>query len=549
MAGRSRRPHLSIPHRLAAAGLFALTLLGLTVGPAAAADFPARDSRYHNYAEMVADINAVEAAKPSIVWVFSIGKSYQGREIWMAKISDNVKADENEPEVLFDALHHAREHMTVEQALYLLHLLADNYNKDTTVTNLVNNRETLIIFMLNPDGGEYDLTCGGAHAPYCAWRKNRQPNCSGCQAGTDLNRNYGYRWACCGGSSGSTSSETYRGSSAFSATETKVFRDFVNGRVKNGVQQIKAHITFHTNGQLILWPYGYTRQDLPSDMSSIDFTTFVAMGRAMAKLNGYKAEQSSDLYITDGDQIDWLYGVHKIFSFTWELYPPETSTVWGDHYPADENIAPQTARNRGALLYFIDIAGCPYRAANPGLEKTYCGPFRDDFEILRGWTANPYGTDTATIGYWVQKGAEATSVGGTPMQLAKAYGGSRGIVTGDRAGSSASANDVDGITTIRSAPIALPSPVGSLTFRYYFAHDSKSSRDDSFQVLIESGGVRTPVFREGGNAFVDGAQWKKAGTPLTEWAGKTIRIVFVATDGGADSLVEAAVDDVQIEQP
>ena len=50
------------------------------------------------------------------------------------------------------------------------------------------------------------------------------------------------------------------------------------------------------------------------------------------------------LYITDGDQIDWLYGSQRIFSFTWELYPPETSTVWGDHYPPDETIATQTAR-------------------------------------------------------------------------------------------------------------------------------------------------------------------------------------------------------------
>ena len=348
MAGRNRRrPHLSIPHRLAAAGLFALTLLGATVGPAFAGNFPPKDSRYHTYSEMAAEIHAVAAAHPSIVQVFSIGKSYQGRELWAAKISDNVATDENEPEVLFDALHHAREHFTVEQALYLLHLLADNYGKDATITNLVNTREVYIIFMVNPDGGEYDLTCGGSHAPYCAWRKNRQPNCSGCQAGTDLNRNYDYRWGCCGGSSGSTSSETYRGPKAFSAPETRAMRDFVNSRVKNGIQQIRAHITFHTNGQLILWPYGHTKTDIPPDMSIDDHTAFVTMGKAMARLNGYKAEQSSDLYITDGDQIDWLYGRHRIFSYTWELYPPETSTVWGDHYPPDEQIAPQTARNRG----------------------------------------------------------------------------------------------------------------------------------------------------------------------------------------------------------
>ena len=549
MAGRNRRrPHLSIPHRLAAAGLFALTLLGATVGPAFAGNFPPKDSRYHTYSEMAAEIHAVAAAHPSIVQVFSIGKSYQGRQLWAAKISDNVATDENEPEVLFDALHHAREHFTVEQAMYLLHLLADNYGKDSTITNLVNTREVYIIFMVNPDGGEYDLTCGGSHAPYCAWRKNRQPNCSGCQAGTDLNRNYDYRWGCCGGSSGSTSSETYRGPKAFSAPETRAMRDFVNSRVKNGIQQIRAHITFHTNGQLILWPYGHTKTDIPPDMSIDDHTAFVTMGKAMARLNGYKAEQSSDLYITDGDQIDWLYGRHRIFSYTWELYPPETSTVWGDHYPPDEQIAPQTAHNRGALLYFLDIAGCPYRAI--GKEKTDCGPFRDDFEINRGWQFNPYGTDTAVRGTWAPRAPQPTAIGSTRLQLGAAYSGQLAMVTGGQADGSASANDLDGgSTTIRSAPIALPATVGSLTFRYYFAHGANSSKADLFQVYVDAGGVKTRVFREYGTAFADGARWVKAGTPLSRWAGQTVRLVFVATDGGPDSTVEAGLDDVKIEQP
>ncbi len=55
--------------------------------------------------------------------------------------------------------------------------------------------------MVNPDGGEYDLT----GSPYRAWRKNRQPNAGSSYVGTDLNRNYDYRWGCCGGSSGTRS--------------------------------------------------------------------------------------------------------------------------------------------------------------------------------------------------------------------------------------------------------------------------------------------------------------------------------------------------------
>ena len=350
MVGRHRRPRSRLNSQIvAAAAVLASVILASTAGPAAAGDFPPRDGAYHNFVELEADIKAVEAAKPAIVDVFIFGKSNQNRNIWAAKISDNVAVpwEENEPEIMFDALHHAREHLTVEQAIYTLHLLADNYGSDSAITNLVNNRVIWIVFALNPDGGEYDLTCGGSHAPYCAWRKNRQSNGSGKPIGTDLNRNYDYRWGCCGGSSGNPASITYRGAGPFSATETRVLRDFVNGRVRNGIQQIRAHVTFHTNGRLILWPYGYTRTDIPADMSVEDHNTFVAMGKAMASLNGYKPEQSSDLYITDGDQIDWMYGVHRIFSFTWELYPPETPSVWADHYPADERIAPETARNRG----------------------------------------------------------------------------------------------------------------------------------------------------------------------------------------------------------
>ena len=99
----------------------------------------------------------------------------------------------------------------------------------------------------------------------------------------------------------------------------------------------------------------------------------------MAATNGYTVRQSGDWYISDGDQIDWMYGRHRIFSFTVELYPPEGSTSLGGHYPPDEKIARQTARNRAALLYLIDLADCPYRAS--GTQVANCGPLYDDLEL------------------------------------------------------------------------------------------------------------------------------------------------------------------------
>ena len=328
--------------------------------------YPWFDARYHDYGEMVTAIRVAEIARPDLVQVFSIGTSYEGRDIWAAKISDNVTTDEPEPEVLVDALHHAREHLTVEQALYLLRTLVLDYDVDPAVRRLVDEREVFIVFALNPDGWAYDLTGG----PYIGWRKNREPNPGSPYVGVDLNRNYDYNWACCGGSSGNPAAWNYRGPGPFSATETRVLRDFVNSRVIDGRQQIGTHVTLHTNGELILYPYGYTRTDIPGDMAPDDQRTFVAMAGAMASMNGYRPMQSSDLYITDGDQIDWMYARHRIFSFTFELYPTEQVSSHADHEPPDEVIAAQTARNRGALLYLIDLAACPYAAS--GLAGTYC---------------------------------------------------------------------------------------------------------------------------------------------------------------------------------
>jgi carboxypeptidase T len=549
MQSPSRQPRLRVA---VAFGLGALLLAGLAPASVAAAspDFPAKDSRYHNFPEMVAEIQAAEAAYPELVDVFSIGQSHQGREIWAAKISDNVAVDENEPEIMFDALHHAREHMTVEQALYLLRTLTVDYATDPQVKMLVDSREVFIVFAVNPDGFEFDLTATtGTHAPYRAWRKNRQPNAGTTAVGTDLNRNYGYRWGCCRGSSGVKSAITYRGPAAFSAPETRAVRDFVASRVIDGRQQIKSHVTFHTNGELVLWPYGYTKTNLPADMTLDDYNALVAFGKGQAGRNGYKAQQSSDLYITDGDQIDWMYGAYRIFSYTWELYPPETATVWGDHYPPDERIAAQTARNRKALLFVIDVGACPYRWTNKA--KTHCGSLLDDLEVNRGWVVNPLGTDTATAGGWERGNPDAISRDQKMTQMGTTTSGVADLVTGRKVDGAASASDVDGgTTTVRSAPVVLEAAVGDLYFRYYLAHQLGSSAADAFRAYVEDGtGARTLVLEELGGPEADVAAWATARIPMSPWAGQTIRLVFEATDGDVDSLVEAGVDDVRIERP
>jgi hypothetical protein len=334
--------------------LLAQGLVPLSVQPL---DFPPVDSAYHNYAELQTVVHQIAAAHPDITRLYTSGLSLEGRGILAVKISDAPDGDDpTEPAVLFVALHHAREHLTVEMALEVIRLFTGGYGIDPALTNLVNTREIWVLPNVNPDGSEYDIG-GGV---YWWWRKNRRPNADG-SIGVDLNRNYGYRWGG-QGSSGLPADDTYRGPAPFSEPETQAVRDFVLAH-----PDISAAISFHTFGELILHPYGYTGVDLPPDMTLEDLYTFRALANQMAASNGYTPLQSSDLYITSGDTVDWLYGERGIFAFTFEMYP--TSSPPGFYPPADA-IEREVQRNHAAIAYLAAVADNPRKAIGMGGDVT-----------------------------------------------------------------------------------------------------------------------------------------------------------------------------------
>ena len=527
------------------AGLLGLAILlplaAAAPATAAAADFPAGKTGYHTYAEMVADVNAVVAAHPTIARKVAIGTSYQGRTIWAVKISDNVAVDENEPEVLFDGLTHADEHMGLEMTIKIMHWLTDGYGQYTRIRNIVNNREVWIILAVNPDGAEYDIANGKFHY----WRKNRQPNAGTSAIGTDINRNYGYMWGGGGRTSANPPAITYRGPFAFSTPEARNVRDFLASRVVNGRQQIRTGITFHEAGRLVMWPYGYTYTDIPSDMTVDDHRALAAIGKAMAATNGYKPEQASDLYISSGTTRDYEYGMYRIFTYTFEM-----SVV---DYPDDSLIHPETWRNREAVLSLIERAACPLAVLGAATRIARCGAFDDDLEVRRGWTVDADGTDTATAGAWWRGDPQPTSTSAGRKQASGVTSGRSGFVTGTAAGSSASANDLDGgRTSVTSPTIDLPSSAGQkLQFRYTFAHDTTATGADELRVEVLDVGAATAlsVFVVHGQAIQRNASWKLGSIDLSGFAGRTIRLRFSATDAGANGIVEAALDDIRVTQP
>lgn len=298
--------------------------------------FPPGYTGYHTYQQLLAELDESAAAHPDRVAVSSYGESFEGRKLPLVKVSDDVGTDEDEPEVLFSCNQHGREHLTAQMCLHIVQRLA-------AAPQLVDDREVWVMPMTNPDGAVHDIVSG----IFELWRKNRQPTEGSSQIGTDLNRNWGTAWGCCGGSSGDPADGTYRGAAPFSAPETAQLREWVASRVIDGEQQLTAHIDWHTFSELVLWPYGYTESDTGPGLDAADAATFRELGEAMAATNGYTPQQSSDLYVTDGSVNDWMWAQHGIWSFTFEMYPD--SQAEGGFYPPDSVIERETTRNDAAV--------------------------------------------------------------------------------------------------------------------------------------------------------------------------------------------------------
>jgi hypothetical protein len=516
--------------------------LGLLVAPAqtvaAEPDFPAGYEGYHTYAELDAALDDAVADHGAILKRSVIGQSYEGRDIWVVKISDRVGRDESEPEVLSECGMHAREHITVEMCLYMIDLLTDNYGKSTAlgkrVTKLVNTREIWIIPSLNPDGAEYNISGGEFHG----WRKNRQVNPGSDKVGIDLNRNWGYMWNCCGGSGGQPKSARYRGQFPFEAVENRVLRDFILSRRVGGLQQITIVFNWHSYGEFVMWPYGFTRTDVPPQMTEDDHDVFVTIGQQMAALNGYKSKQGSDSYIYDGDFPAWAYGDQRMFVYTFEMYPRWGCNGCGAFKPPDEVIERETTRNRDAVLYFLEQADCVYRAA--GLGDTHCGQINDDFEVGRGWKLGG-----SSAGQWERGVPSETSTGGEVMQRSNVPSGMADLVTGAAAGGAAAANDVDGLTWAKSRLFRATGKT-QVTFTYTFAHSAGSSSADFFRLRVKRGSSLTTIWSQEGDSSARGATWQTVTLSLSAFGGKNVRLQFEANDGGADDVVEAAIDDVRV---
>ncbi|HAV41464.1 MAG TPA: hypothetical protein DCW97_03530 [Acidobacteria bacterium] len=286
------------------------------------------------------------AGYPSIVRLSSLGQSLEKRNIYALKISDHPGQRENEPKVAFLGCHHAREWISVEVPLEIASYLIRNYENDERVKAIVNSSEIWIIPLVNPDGLDYSIL------NYRLWRKNRRLNDNG-SFGVDLNRNYSFYWGADDlGSSPLPSSETYRGEQPFSEPETSAIRDlFLN-------VNFSAVISYHSFSQTILYPWSYA--DLPAGQELLFQQLASELARLISQVNGriYQTARSSSAYLTNGDFIDWVYGLFDIPALTIEL-PPVDLTA-GGFFNSEQDIQSIAAENLPAALYLLDWAISTY---------------------------------------------------------------------------------------------------------------------------------------------------------------------------------------------
>lgn len=290
----------------------------LTAGP---------DEEYKNPDEIEDFVKDIHAKYPDITMVKSIGKTLEGRDILAIKISDNVNSHEDEPAVLVNAMHHAREVMTPEITTDMIDYLTSEYGQNAEVTKWINGTEIWVIPMFNLDGNNKMWTENSM------WRKNTRDG-----HGVDINRNYPAGWNSCNGSSANTRAQDYRGTAPASEPETQAMMNFV--------ASIKPvfNISYHSYSEIVIYPFGCRPIKTPT-AEAVE-----VVGAEIGKKIQYKPGTAWELlYNADGGDIDWMYTAHQVIPFVIEV----NSTNEGFHPSYSKWRDKTVLRNRPGWMHLL----------------------------------------------------------------------------------------------------------------------------------------------------------------------------------------------------
>ncbi|MCS7273667.1 MAG: M14 family metallocarboxypeptidase [Fimbriimonadales bacterium] len=271
-------------------------------------------TRYLTLDEIYTAMQQLAVQHPPLVQLLLIGRSVENRPIYALRLTKDprrARVYPSRPQVVINAMQHAREWITPPVALYFAYRLVAEYYTNARIRNYLDRLEIYVVPVVNPDGYVY------THTTNRLWRKNRRylGVVNGRHAyGVDLNRNWGLNWGG-PGSSGNPLSETYQGPAPFSEPET-----YFLSRWMLSLPALRAHVDLHSYSQLILLPWGYTTQQPP--FYAVFERVGLAMQQRIAAVHGMHYAVGSAavmLYLASGNMMDWVFGVRGAPSFTYEL--------------------------------------------------------------------------------------------------------------------------------------------------------------------------------------------------------------------------------------
>ena len=260
-----------------------------------------------------------------------------GQPIWAIKVSDNVQKREDEPRILFEGVHHAREPIGANICLELAKTLCEKYKTDPQIKNWVDSIEIWLVPVVNPDGYKYIFE-NDLRFPW--WRKNLRDNdgdgvFNPLYDGVDLNRNYGYNWQ--EGGDGKPGSWFYRGEAPFSENETLAIMNLARR------ENFAIGISYHSYGESVLFPWGNFKR--PPDL---DLIVEIAgeMASRIKRESGRGQYSVLPLNGRVGHSSIWMYAEQHVIDYIIE--------VGTQYFPAEESVPFIIKENLKGAFYLFD---------------------------------------------------------------------------------------------------------------------------------------------------------------------------------------------------
>jgi plastocyanin len=402
------------------------------------------DTFYNGYKtveEIYAFLDQKVTQFPNLVEKIDIGDSWckahpgacvlpnpsNGYDLFVAHIT-NRNIPGPKPVFWADGDIHAREIATPEVVMRMIDYLLNNYDTNADVHWLLDHHDIWLMPEVNPDGHHIVEAGGGGNAPYM-YRKNGNnsggggcswPPTSGNHSGVDDNRNFPFKWGCCGGSSGSLCDQTYRGTSAGSEPEDMAIVNKIRTLVpdQRGPGDTDAapltatgvYQNIHTVVPVNLFTWGWSMTQMPNYAETRNIAAHMAAPNAGG--NGYPfGSIIEQLYPVDGGSIDWAYGELGMAAFSTELsgmdFLPNYSCIDNPGCGSSQGIWPE---NRGMLLYLAKIARTPYLTSHgPDANTVVINPLSVEpgvpsqltASINFAWTSNAFSQNVGAAEYYI----------------------------------------------------------------------------------------------------------------------------------------------------